>query len=87
MFINRYKTFLKPDGIMHLKTDHEGFFQYTLDEVKRCNFKLLESTFDLYGEAIDKLDPKTQEILSIKTFLRKAMGRKRPQHSLFKISV
>ena len=68
MFVDRYRTFLKPNGIIHLKTDHEGFFKYTLDEVERCNFKLIESTFNLYSEVIENLDTKTQEILSIKTF-------------------
>ena len=76
MFIDRYKTFLKPDGIVHLKTDHEGFFRYTLEEIERCNFKLLESTFNLYGEAMEKLDPKTQDILSIKTFYEKLWSEK-----------
>ncbi len=76
MFINRYATFLKPEGIIHLKTDHEGFFQYTLDEVERCNFKLLESTFSLYNEMAEDLDPKTQEILNIKTFYEKLFTAK-----------
>lgn len=76
MFIERYRKFLKPNGIIHLKTDHEGFFRYTLEEIERCGFNLLESTFDLYGEVIDKLDPKTQEILSIKTFYEKLFSEK-----------
>jgi tRNA (guanine-N7-)-methyltransferase len=76
LFINRYKTFLKSNGIIHLKTDHEGFFRYTLDEIERCNFKLLESTFNLYSETIEKLDLKTQEILSIKTFYEKLFSEK-----------
>lgn len=76
LFINRYKTFLIPQGIIHLKTDHEGFFRYTLEEIERCNFKLLESTFNLYGEALEKLDQKTQEILSIKTYYEKLFSAK-----------
>ena len=76
LFINRYKTFLKPDGIVHLKTDHEGFFRYTLEEIERCNFILLESTFNLYGETLAKLDRKTQEILSIKTYYEKLFSAK-----------
>jgi len=76
MFIERYAKFLKPKGVIHLKTDHEGFFRYTLEEVERCNFKLLESTFSLYGETIEKLDVKTQEILSIKTFYEKMWSAK-----------
>jgi len=76
MFIERYRKFLKPEGIIHLKTDHEGFFRYTLEEIKRCDFNLLESTFNLYGEVIEKLDKKTQEILSIKTFYEKLFAAK-----------
>lgn len=76
MFIDRYRKFLKPNGIIHLKTDHEGFFRYTLEEIERCGFTLLESTFDLYGEVIEKLDPKTQEILSIKTYYEKLFSEK-----------
>ncbi len=76
MFIERYRKFLKPNGIIHLKTDHEGFFKYTLEEIERCNFNLLESTFNLYGEIIEKLDAKTQEILSIKTYYEKLFSAK-----------
>jgi len=76
MFINRYAGFLKPKGIIHLKTDHEGFFRYTLEEVARCKFTLLESTFSLYDEMAEHLDPKTQEILNIKTFYEKLFSAK-----------
>ncbi|MDB4534275.1 tRNA (guanosine(46)-N7)-methyltransferase TrmB [Vicingaceae bacterium] len=76
MFMNRYAGFLKPGGIIHLKTDHEGFFRYTLEEVERCKFKLLESTFSLYDEMAEDLDPKTQEILNIKTFYENLFSAK-----------
>jgi tRNA (guanine-N7-)-methyltransferase len=76
MFIERYAVFLKTGGIIHLKTDHEGFFRYTLEEVERCQFNLLESTFSLYDEMAENLDPKTQEILSIKTFYEKLFSAK-----------
>ena len=76
MFIDRYASFLKPDGIIHLKTDHEDFFRYTLEEVERCKFNLLESTFSLYDEMAENLDPKTQDILNIKTFYEKLFSAK-----------
>lgn len=68
LFINRYAKILKPSGLIHLKTDHEGFFRYTLSEVKRNNYSLIEYTFNLYEEKTSNLDAKTKEILSIKTF-------------------
>ncbi|HRN41984.1 MAG TPA: tRNA (guanosine(46)-N7)-methyltransferase TrmB [Vicingus sp.] len=76
MFMERYKQLLKPNGIIHLKTDNEGFFRYTLEEIERNNYHLIEHTFDLYGEKIETLDPKTQEILSIKTYYENLFSAK-----------
>lgn len=76
MFIDRYKQILKPGGIIHLKTDNEGFFKYTLEEIERNNYNLIEHTFDLYAERIDDLDQKTQEILSIKTYYENLFSAK-----------
>ena len=76
MFIERYKQLLKPNGIIHLKTDNEGFFRYTLEEIERNNFNLIEHTFNLYDEELKNLDPKTQEILSIKTYYENLFSKK-----------
>lgn len=76
MFMERYKSFLKPNGIVHLKTDNEGFFKYTLEEIERNNYQLISSTFNLYGEVIDNLDEKTREILSIKTYYENLFSQK-----------
>ncbi len=67
IFIDRYRKFLKTNGIIHLKTDSDLLFESTLDEVEKHNYELLEHTWDLYGEMIEDLDPSTQEILSIRT--------------------
>ena len=76
MFIERYKKLLKPNGIIHLKTDNEGFFRYTLEEIERNNFELIEHTFNLYNEELENLDTKTQEILSIKTYYENLFSAK-----------
>lgn len=83
LFTERYKKILKPNGIIHLKTDHEGFFKYTLQEIKDNNYHLLEHTFNLYAEKIADLDEKTQRILSIKTFYENLFSQKgHPIHYL-----
>lgn len=76
LFINRYKDFLKPDGIIHLKTDNAPFFQYTLDEIKKNNYPLMESSFNLYEEKIETLNATTKEILSIKTHYEDLFSKK-----------
>lgn len=49
-FLEMYRRILKPDGIMHLKTDNTGFFSYTVDEVfpERPDVQVRELTRDLY---------------------------------------
>lgn len=67
LFIERYRQFLKPDGIVHLKTDSDFFYEFSVEQTQINEYEVLESTADLYGERIASFDTDTQEILSIKT--------------------
>lgn len=67
LFIERYKHFLKPNGVIHLKTDSSLLFESTLEQIELHNYELLEKSWDLYGELLGNLDQDTQEILGIKT--------------------
>jgi tRNA (guanine-N7-)-methyltransferase len=49
-FINRYLKILKPQGLIHLKTDDDDLFNYTIEIVKSFNFKLLDCNYDVYKE-------------------------------------
>ena len=64
-FIERYYNVLKPDGVIHLKTDNIIFFEYTLDVIKECGHELLYSTYDVYGEKND------EALTQIQTFYEK----------------
>lgn len=48
-FLNLYKKFLSPDGVIHLKTDNIGLYEYTLKVIHENNFPLMEFTEDLYS--------------------------------------
>lgn len=61
-FMKLYGKFLKPGGIIHLKTDSPFLFEYTKRLVKENEFEIIELTDDLYGSG--KADP----VSSIKTF-------------------
>ncbi len=76
LFIERYKKFLKKGGIIHLKTDSEFFFQFTLEEIQARGYKLIEHTSDLYGDIAQNYDRDTQDILSIKTHYEKIFSDK-----------
>lgn len=64
MFLNRYKKFLKPDGIIHLKTDSTSFYEYTLEVIKENNLKMIWHTHDLYKNC----PAGRKELTSIKTY-------------------
>jgi len=61
-FLERYKFILKEDGIMHLKTDSDFFFNYTIEQIDLLNLTKFKQTADLYHS--DLVD----EVLSIKTY-------------------
>lgn len=47
-FLKIYGKIMKPGGIIHLKTDDEGLFQYTLEVIRQENHRLIVSESDLY---------------------------------------
>jgi tRNA (guanine-N7-)-methyltransferase len=55
LFLNRYKKFLKPDGIVHLKTDSQLLHEFTHLVIKRNNLKINFSTSDLYNSELSGL--------------------------------
>ncbi|MBD3750061.1 MAG: tRNA (guanosine(46)-N7)-methyltransferase TrmB [Sphingobacteriales bacterium] len=60
-FLEKYKTILKPNGIMHLKTDNDGFYEYTLEKIAELHLVILQQTDNVYR------DFHQDEILAIKT--------------------
>lgn len=75
-FIDRYKTILQKDGIVHVKTDSPLLYEFTSEEMKTHNYKILHDTPDVYGKWFEKAAPEMQEILSIKTHYEKLFSEK-----------
>jgi len=61
IFLEKYRKFLKPNAIIHLKTDHLLLFDYTIETIEKFKHNLLYQTHDLYNS--DCVD----DILSIQT--------------------
>lgn len=61
-FLEKYKAILKDNGLMHLKTDNDDFYAYTIEQIDLLNFPKIKETTDLYHS--DLVD----EVLSIKTY-------------------
>ena len=61
-FMNRYRRFLVPDGLVHLKTDSNFMFTYTKYMIEANHFPVEFMTDDLYHSGMD------DDILSIRTY-------------------
>lgn len=61
-FMNRYRKFLKPDGLIHLKTDSNFMFTYTRYMVEENRLPVEFLTEDLYHSGL------VDDILGIRTY-------------------
>jgi tRNA (guanine-N7-)-methyltransferase len=62
LFLTRYREFLKPGGLVHLKTDDASLFEYTLKMAYHNHLVIDFATDDLYSSEWDN------KILSIQTY-------------------
>ena len=62
-FLQRYKSILKPDGIVNLKTDSEFMHGYTLGLLQGAGHDILYANHDVY-----KQEGSPEEVTSIQTF-------------------
>ena len=70
LFTDRYQEFLKINGVIHLKTDSDLLYDFTLEEIKSNNFKLLENITNVYKESYER-SQELKKTLFIKTFYEK----------------
>jgi len=65
VFLERYRKFLRPGGIVHLKTDSRYLYEYTKAVCAANGLEVLVSTEDLYGE---QSQAALDEARSVQTF-------------------
>ena len=61
-FLRDYCAILQHEGLIHLKTDSDFLFQYTLSVIEENRFKVQVNTDDLYASGL------ADEILTIRTY-------------------
>lgn len=71
-FLNEYHRILKPGGLVHLKTDNAGLYEFTLEMAERYKLQVHFCTDNLYDSRKSIVDsrksgPPVSEILSIRT--------------------
>lgn len=61
-FLSRYSRFLKPEGVIHLKTDALLLYDYTIEVIEQGGHELLYANEDIYGSGLKS------EVTAIQTF-------------------
>lgn len=54
LFLERYRAFLAPGGVVHLKTDSRFLHEYTRSVVSANGLELLASSTDIYAPGTDR---------------------------------
>lgn len=54
-FLSLYSLILKPNGLLHLKTDHVGFFKFSLLSLSENGFSIISFTSDLYQSSLNDI--------------------------------
>ena len=67
-FLEHYRNILKPNHFIHLKTDDDTFFEYTLEVIAEHHHQLLCCSYDLYNDENENIG---DEVRSIQTFYEK----------------
>lgn len=82
LFLSRYMKFLKPGGLIHLKTDNTGLYEYTLESFRSFPLEEIFSTDDLYNN----VPQGREELTRIKTYYEKLFTEKgeRIKYCLFR---
>jgi len=75
LFIQRYARFLKPNGKIHIKTDSDLLFEFSLEQIEIYKYPLIFKSWDIYND-IDQLPPSLKEDLLIKTHYEKLFSAK-----------
>lgn len=70
-FLEKYARFLKPEGKLHLKTDNDILYQYTLEVLEDGGYPIERNIPDIAASMGD-LSEEEQEWLRIRTFYEEA---------------
>lgn len=67
LFLERYRKFLKPGGIVHLKTDSRFLYEYTRAVTQVNGLQVLSAGTDIYHHPVDA----PAEVTQVQTFYEK----------------
>jgi tRNA (guanine-N7-)-methyltransferase len=67
-YIDKYKKFLKPGGLIHIKHDNPGLYTKALAEITQAGYEIETHNDNIYGDYITTQPEEWQDILNIRTY-------------------
>jgi tRNA (guanine-N7-)-methyltransferase len=68
VFLERYKGFMVPGGVVHVKSDSPLLYALSKEGWMEAGFPILEDSQDVYGELVPRVDADFADVLNIRTF-------------------
>lgn len=62
--LQNYKKVLKPEGFIEFKTDNDGLFEFSLEEIEACGYDMIEMSRDLHGTPQGVHGEKSQQFMT-----------------------
>ena len=67
-FLQRYREFMVPGGLAHIKSDSPLLYALSKEGWIGAGFEVLEDSQDVYADLVHRVDPAFADVLNIRTF-------------------
>lgn len=67
-FLDLYRSVMAKDGVVHLKTDSQLLYEFTLETVQEQGLEIIHNSADVYGELVHSADEALRQKLMVRTF-------------------
>lgn len=68
LFLERYRGFMVPGGIIHVKSDSPLLYTLSKEGWMQSGWPILEDSSDVYGDLVHRVDADFADVLNIRTF-------------------
>jgi len=68
VYWEKYKNFLKNNGVIHIKHDNPMVYQSAMEELEGSHHIIETHTDDVYGSYLQRISQQERDVLSIRTF-------------------
>ena len=68
LFLERYRSFMVPGGLIHVKSDSPLVYALSKEGWEKAGYPILEHSEDVYADLVHRVDPEFAEVLNIRTY-------------------